>query len=252
MMYTHHTQRQRLFYDQFYAEGRSHVDQKVLEEMKEFFIHRFLDHIIRDHKGRVLEIGCGDGLLTGYLLARGLQVLAVDISAVGIATLKRRYHVAIRSGQLVAKCDDIVNFLSKTQKKFDLILGSGIVHHIDKQEWPLFFSALHHSLNEGGVLGCGPEPNADWPFSFFWQFAQKVYQNIYHIPYDWEIEKGTFDMKSADLLGLLNVIGFQQAQIKPFHVLPHFSTAWLAKLDRKLVEFVAGRFAMYTIIEAQK
>lgn len=252
MIYTAHTQRQRLFYDQFYREGRSHVDQKVLKEMKEVFIHRFLDQSIGEYKGEVLEIGCGDGLLTGYLLARGLKVQAVDISAVGIATLKRRYHLAIRSGQLVAKCDEIVNFLTRTQPKFDFIVGSGIIHHIDRQEWPLFFSALRNSLNEGGVLACGPEPNADWPYNFIWQFAQLVYETFYHTPYDQEIEKGTLDMKSHDLLGLMRLIGFKEAKIKPFHVLPHFSQPWLAKLDQKLVEFVAGRYAMYTIVEARK
>ena len=252
MIYTYHTQKQQAFYDQFYGEGRSHVDQKVLEGIKEYFIHRFLDRTIKDDSAKILEIGCGDGLLTGYLLARDLRVHAVDISAVGIARLKSGYRSYIESGQLVAECDEIVNFLSKTRQKFDLIIGAGIIHHIDKKEWPTFFSAIHRNLNKGGMLGCGPEPNANLPYCLFWQLAQLVYERIYHIPYDREVEKGTLDMKSNDLLRGLLLAGFSHAQIKPFHVLPHFSCALLARLDKRLVESVSGRFAMYTIIEAQK
>ena len=41
--------------------------------------------------GRVLELGCGAGRITGYLGARGGDVLGVDISPTMIDYCRRRY-----------------------------------------------------------------------------------------------------------------------------------------------------------------
>lgn len=247
-----HNQQQKAFYDTFYEEGRTHADKKVIEGIKDYFIHRFLDRAIAINNPRVLEIGCGDGLLTGYLLARDLHVCAVDLSPAAIERLNVTYRPYVESGQLETECDDIVTFLAERSEKFDLIIGSGIIHHIDKKEWPPLFSALYGGLNEGGMLACGPEPNANWPYSMVWPLAPWIYKTIYQIPYDWDVEKGTMNMKSKALLGHLRSAGFSRSDITPFHMIPHFSSPLLAQLDQKMIEFMSGRMAMYTIVEAQK
>ena len=41
--------------------------------------------------GRVLELGCGAGRITGYLVARGREVAGLDVSPAMIAECRRRY-----------------------------------------------------------------------------------------------------------------------------------------------------------------
>jgi SAM-dependent methyltransferase len=78
---------------------------------------------------RVLDYGCGQGEESTYLAKMGAQVMAIDISPVGIELTKERAKlngVGDRVNAMLMRCDptDFPN------ESFDAIHGFGILHHI--------------------------------------------------------------------------------------------------------------------------
>ena len=89
----------------------------------------YFNLIGKDIKGRkVLEYGCGPGSQAFELARKGAFVSAIDISDVAIDLTKKK---AIEEG-LNIECQvmdaENLKFIDHT---FDLICGSGILHHLD-------------------------------------------------------------------------------------------------------------------------
>lgn len=240
---------QREYYDKVYKSNN--LEEKTSTNIKSYFVDRFLDMAIRSEKQKILEIGCGSGTLTQHLLDRRLRVHAIDISSAAIECLRTRFVAHIDSGQLVAQCGDILDYL-KGHTGFDLIIGSGIIHHIEKTRRADFFVKIYNALNDTGTFACAPEPNANGLYSYLWRLAGWIYRRCYNIDFNEEVEKGTFDMQSESLIRELKWAGFVSAEISPYQVLPHFSSKHISLIDRKLVEFFSGKWALYTIIKAAK
>jgi 2-polyprenyl-3-methyl-5-hydroxy-6-metoxy-1,4-benzoquinol methylase len=244
---------QREHYDRIYQATLSReTPARPPGDLKRHFVERFLNRSLPEGNPKTLEIGCGDGTLTNYLLSRGLSVDAVDISPVAIATLKERFPGHFASGSLTAWSGDALEHLRVCDEKYDVIIGSGIIHHIEKDGREGFFSAVFKALRPGGAFACAPEPNADGLYFYLWHLAGWIYAKFYHIEYDMEVEKGTLEMRSGGLLRDLERAGFHRPEVLPYQVLPHFSLRFLSRIDRRLVDLVPGTRALYTIISARR
>ncbi|KKR85915.1 MAG: Methyltransferase type 11 [Candidatus Woesebacteria bacterium GW2011_GWB1_41_10] len=93
----------------------------------------------------VLDVGCGAGVKSQYLLDKGLKVVGVDFSEKMIGIAKREvpeatFHVA-----------DIKD-LSGLQESFDGILVQAVLLHIPKSEVREVVRELRNKLNDGGYL----------------------------------------------------------------------------------------------------
>jgi len=240
---------QQIFYDKFY-ESESYENSS--EKMKEPFINRFLDMVLESEEKDVIEIGCGDGKITRYLLKRNLKVCGVDISPVAIKKMKAQFKDYTKNGQLVVECDDIINYLKKSEKKSDVIIGGGIIHHIKKDEWSSLFTSAFNRLKKGGVFACAPEPNAGGAYFYTWAFLAKFVHKLFKMDYDTEVEKGTLDMKPNFIIKALKSSGFSEVEIKPYQVIPHFNSKFISLIDKRLVNFFKGRLSLYMIIKAKK
>lgn len=95
--------------------------------------------------GRTLDVGAGAGCHSLALQQKGVQVRAIDISPLAVATMKER------GVQDVCEQD-----LWTVTQRFDTILmlmnGIGIVGSLE--ELPRFFCHIDHILAEGGQLLC--------------------------------------------------------------------------------------------------
>lgn len=109
----------------------------------------------------VLEYGCGTESLAFDLAAKARQVVAIDIS-----------DVAIRQAQLLAALKGLqnVNFvvdnaesMQLPDKHVDVVMGSGIVHHLDI---PKSMREVRRVLRDGGVAifaePLGHNPVVNW------------------------------------------------------------------------------------------
>jgi 2-polyprenyl-3-methyl-5-hydroxy-6-metoxy-1,4-benzoquinol methylase len=103
---------------------------------------------------QLLDFGCGMGEESVYFAKLGAHVTAIDISEVGVATLKRRaehHRLDIRAFEM--RCDPT----SFSPESFDCIHGMGILHHtgIDTA-----LAEVWRLLRPGGV-GVFLEPMGD-------------------------------------------------------------------------------------------
>jgi SAM-dependent methyltransferase len=111
--------------------------------------------LLGDIKGKdLLDFGCGMGEESIYFAKLGARVTAIDISDVGVATLKRR---AAFHGLTITALEMRADPTSFPSASFDRIHGLGILHHIGVDR------GLHEVarlLRPGGV-GVFLEPMGD-------------------------------------------------------------------------------------------
>jgi cyclopropane fatty-acyl-phospholipid synthase-like methyltransferase len=93
---------------------------------------------------RVLEIGCGPGMIVDYLPQ--VEYLGFDLSAKYIEMARRRFP------QAEFVCERVSQFSLAQQQSFDAVLAFGVVHHLDDQEARQLFQVAHDALKLGGKL----------------------------------------------------------------------------------------------------
>lgn len=241
---------QKKYYNRHFAKDNNWNDV-CFESGSKYFIERFIDSAIRPEAKKVLEIGCGNGLLTFFLLKRSVNITAIDISGRAIENMRHQFAGEIREGLLELKCADVIEFLKSTDEKYDAIIGSGIIHHIKKEDWKNLFQSARRGLVPGGIFACGPEPNAGGLYALAWPFA-RIFYKLFGMEYNWEVEKGTIDMISSDLKAALKESGFQAPEILPFQCIPHFHIKMLEYIDKKLIKHFRGRISLYIIVRGKK
>lgn len=164
-------------------------------------------NLIKKHKNpRVLEIGCGTGILSKYLLAKRptLNIEGIDISpeAISIAKrdLKKYKNANFRIGNGFK--------LSYKSHRFDYVIGNSVIHHLPLD---LTLSEIKRVLKPGGrIWFC--EPNALNP-----QIAmEKNIPLIKAIFQDSEDEKAFFKWQLKDNL---EKSGFQDVEVRPYEFL---------------------------------
>lgn len=122
-----------------YRSNNKEQYRKLLGAEKYNFI---IDYILNncDKDSKILEIGCAEGYLTGYLLLEGYDVTGTDISETAIRFCKENYGDFFFSGDI-----------RKLQgKKYDVIYHTGLIGEID---FPMsFIDVCINLLNNGGVM----------------------------------------------------------------------------------------------------
>jgi ubiquinone/menaquinone biosynthesis C-methylase UbiE len=97
----------------------------------------------------VLEIGCGTGKNTEWLLQKAEQITAVDLSAEMLLKAKQK----IQSDKVEFIKADINSDWDFTQKTFDLASFSLVLEHIENLDH--IFKEAYKKLNEAGYVYIG-------------------------------------------------------------------------------------------------
>ncbi len=107
---------------------------------------------------RVLEVGCGAGPLTAWLIDHGAVVTAMDVSPAMMRLARER--VGDRATFLIADLAQPLSFATDTT--FDLVVASLVLHYVRSWEAPLreFRRVLKP---DGAVLFSTHHPTMDWP-----------------------------------------------------------------------------------------
>lgn len=94
---------------------------------------------------QLLDLGCGMGEESVYFAKLGARVTGIDISEVGVETLKRRavhHRLPIRALQMRADPTDLPT------ASFDRVHGLGILHHVGIDRG---LAEVHRLLKPGGI-----------------------------------------------------------------------------------------------------
>lgn len=100
--------------------------------------------------GRVLEIGCGVGIIAKFLRSRVSYLLGVDISDSNVR-LARAYA---GGGSVEFKVLDVIEEAHELEPhgRFDAILMPDVIEHIPKSAYGSLFSTIDKHLAEDGKL----------------------------------------------------------------------------------------------------
>ena len=129
---------------------------------KSYALKKDLQKIIKNFNKEIniLEIGPGTGYLLDHLNfseRKKIQYLGIDhskqMTKFLIKKYKKKYH-KFKILNLSLKSNNITKILKK--KKFDLILGSSVLHHFPKYE--IVINKLFKHLNNNGIMYFNREP----------------------------------------------------------------------------------------------
>lgn len=98
---------------------------------------------------KVLEIGCGTGKNTEWLIEKAAQITAVDFSEQMLARAKDK----IASNRVQFKQADITSRWNFRDGLYDLVTFSLVLEHIDNLDY--VFNEVAKSLNPGGYVYIG-------------------------------------------------------------------------------------------------
>lgn len=96
---------------------------------------------------RILDIGCGGGLLSEPMARLGAEVVGADASATNIEVA--RVHME-RSGLSIDYRADTAENLAANGETFDVVLNMEVVEHV--ADVPLFLSATSAMVRPGGLM----------------------------------------------------------------------------------------------------
>jgi SAM-dependent methyltransferase len=104
------------------------------------------DYVRAKDGDRILDIGCGPGTMLG-LLPEGVDYLGADMSEDYIESARAAYGPR---GRFI--CQRVDKNAFEGQAGFDIVIASGLLHHLDDDQAADLIDIAHHVLKPGGRL----------------------------------------------------------------------------------------------------
>jgi len=135
------------FYDKYWVEA----GEKKLDSInsRHRFILKNLKKVGLRKNSKVMEIGCGSGILTTYIakyIPRG-KILAVDISSKTIELAREKYKKYVNIEWIAS---DMRNFIYKD--KFDIVVFPDVLEHIPIEAHNNIFQTIRQLVHENSII----------------------------------------------------------------------------------------------------
>lgn len=129
-------------------------------------------HLVGSHN--ILDLCCGNGLLTRRLAPQASQILAVDIS---LDLLRKIEALGIENVQTLTSD---IRMLKFAKNKFDRILFYAAIQYLTPEEVVPLFQRMASWLEPGGILYIGDVPDSTRIWNFFNspERREKYFDNI--------------------------------------------------------------------------
>jgi ubiquinone/menaquinone biosynthesis C-methylase UbiE len=126
-----------------------------------------LDEVRVGDGDRVLDVGCGPGLVAGAAAERGAEAVGIDFSEAMVATARRQYPALAFHR---ASADSLLLF---DDGEFDAVVGNFVLHHVAQPDQVL--REASRVLRSGGRVGftVWAEPTKLEAFGLFFAAVQE-------------------------------------------------------------------------------
>jgi SAM-dependent methyltransferase len=94
--------------------------------------------------GRVLDLGCGEGVFLDLLRESGRHGVGVDSSADDLAPARARGLEVVQ--------DDVIGFLDRSPGTFDGVFCAHVIEHLPAEAAVRLLAGVHRVLRPGGAL----------------------------------------------------------------------------------------------------
>lgn len=169
--------------DEVYAAFHVGVKRKVGKNHKMFFKH------IPLKSGRLLDVGCGDGVFLLEAQERGYEVWGIDFDRKSICVCQERKGL---KNTFAMSLQDFAEFCERKNLKFDVVTFFEVLEHQDKPKE--FLQTVRSILKpDGWIAGSVPNRNGrtwkdirkytttDHPPHHFLRLSSKALSNLFHI-----------------------------------------------------------------------
>lgn len=121
------------------------ISRQVFSGLKEKELKRF-----RKCKN-ILDLGCGNGLVTGEILRHGVKYYGLDISKELIKIARKKYPSEVKSKRANFLVGDACKKLPYKNNFFDGVVSFAVLHHVPGEEKRLkFLEEVKRVLKPGG------------------------------------------------------------------------------------------------------
>jgi SAM-dependent methyltransferase len=143
--------------DQYDRMGDDYIRDNESSPTNEYYERPAIRALIGNPGGlRILDVGCGSGVLSEWLVEQGAQVVAADKSSAMLTATRNRLGERATIHQL-----DLSDPLPFEGGEFDLVVASLVLHYLEDWRDPL--GEFWRVLNEGGrVVMSTHHPFVDW------------------------------------------------------------------------------------------
>ena len=177
-------------------------------------LERIASHFGRDGESlaglRILDVGCGGGLLSEPLARRGGQVVGIDASPGNVAAAQR--HAASQGVAVDYRLGDPDQALGPAES-FDLVLALEVVEHV--QDVAAFVGTVAQHVAPGGLLLASTIDRTWKSFVFAIVGAEYVLRVLPRGTHQWQ----RF-VRPAELAAAASRAGLQQIDLRGMRYLP--------------------------------
>ena len=177
-------------------------------------LERIASHFGRDGESlaglRILDVGCGGGLLSEPLARRGGQVVGIDASPGNVAAAQR--HAASQGVAVDYRLGDPDQALGPAES-FDLVLALEVVEHV--QDVAAFVGKVAQHVAPGGLLLASTIDRTWKSFVFAIVVAEYVLRVLPRGTHQWQ----RF-VRPAELAAAASCAGLQQIDLRGMRYLP--------------------------------
>ncbi len=193
----------------------------------------FFKHFPSNVRGKLLDVGCGDGRFLRHAKEQGFEIWGIDFDKKSVESAKRNLGI---DTVFAMSLEEFYEYAKEKNLKFDVITFFEVLEHQDKPRE--FLEMVKGLLKEGGYIA-GSVPNRerlfveiDWKDPFHWDYPPHHFLRF----------------SKSSLEKALNLAGFKDIEVYkldfPFiELFPHLEKKLFGNLDKlkiKLKGMVLG------------
>ena len=161
-------------------------------------------------KKKILDLGCGGGILAESLAEEGANILAIDLSKKLINEAKKR--AKSKGLKIDYKCQSIKN-LKERGAKFDIILCMEVIEHI--KDYKSFIKLAFKCLKRDGIIIFSTINKSILSYITTILLAEKIFKLVPFKTHDWEMY-----VKPEDILKQAQTLKLNLDKIKGLAAIP--------------------------------